>query len=219
MAGFEAERGVLSLPLVVLAGTVGSILGGTAWYGVGRALGLERLSRWAARGGRWLTLSPEEVVRSEKWFARWGLTAVCIGRALPDVREVIRIPGRDCQDALLDVSALVLARRSSVDDNADGAGYVLAKRYTQVEQWLNPVTDLFMAPASRFMPYVCSDTAPNAKGAWGRENQLRKFHDLCRVRAWSAIEPCRRERGAFSPCLWATHRNGATATIWPRGRP
>jgi hypothetical protein len=58
LAGFTAARGQLSIVLVVLAGTAGSLLGALFWYHVGRRLGLGRLERLAARHGRWLTLSP-----------------------------------------------------------------------------------------------------------------------------------------------------------------
>ncbi len=145
MAGFEAERGALSLPLAVLAGTVGSIVGGTAWYGVGRALGLERLSRWTARGGRWLTLSPEDVVRGQAWFQRWGRAAVCVGRALPGVRGVICIPAGIVRMPFWRFLLWSSVGAALWTTMLTGAGYVLAERYTQVEKWLNPVTDLLVA--------------------------------------------------------------------------
>ena len=144
MAGFEAARGAFNPVWAVLAGTLGSLLGGAVWYGLGRRLGLERMKRWASRGGRWLTLSPDEVARGHAWFQRWGAPAVCIGRALPGVRGFICIPAGVARmrfrqfliwsslGALIWSTLLVLA------------GYALKARYGQVERWLNPVTDGFL---------------------------------------------------------------------------
>ncbi|MGI8839275.1 MAG: DedA family protein [Caulobacteraceae bacterium] len=145
MAGYEAAKGAFSPMAAILAGTVGSIVGGTVWYGIGRQLGLERLKRWADGGGRWITLSPDEVTRGHAWFQRWGPAAVCIGRALPGVRGVICIPAGIARmpfwpfllwsslGALIWTTLLVLA------------GYGLNAEYRLVEHWLNPVTDGFVA--------------------------------------------------------------------------
>src|SRR5687768_13383192 len=68
LAGFTAARGDLDIVLVVVAGTAGSLLGATLWYGVGKWIGPERLKRWTAAHGRWFTVSPDEVDRASKWF-------------------------------------------------------------------------------------------------------------------------------------------------------
>ena len=74
LAGFVASRGQLGLPTVIVAGVAGSVIGTFFWYGVGRWLGETRLKGFAARHGRWLTLSPEDVERANAWFVRHGAT-------------------------------------------------------------------------------------------------------------------------------------------------
>jgi membrane protein DedA with SNARE-associated domain len=61
LAGFTASRENLSLLWVIVAGTVGSILGGLPWYYVGKFLGERKLRQWVDRHGKWLTLSGEDI--------------------------------------------------------------------------------------------------------------------------------------------------------------
>ncbi len=43
LAGFTAQKGQLNLLFVILAGTVGSILGALPWYYIGQMVGERRL--------------------------------------------------------------------------------------------------------------------------------------------------------------------------------
>lgn len=92
LAGYTAAQGRGSLPVVIMAGTLGSVAGATLWYYVGRWIGIERLKRFAADHGRWLTLTPEEIDRVDKWFDRYGRWAVLFGRLLPGIRTLISVP-------------------------------------------------------------------------------------------------------------------------------
>ena len=143
MAGYQAARGVLSFPTALLAATAGSVLGAVPLYWIARWLGYERLTAWAAQHGRWLTLSPDEIERGRRWFARWGFWAVLIGRTLPGVRGIVCIPAGLARQPFgrfllalslgsLSWSALILA-----------AGYLLRSHFDRVETWLNPVTTAF----------------------------------------------------------------------------
>src|SRR5215213_5253090 len=80
LAGFEASSGRLSPVLVVLAGTTGSTLSAICWYFAGKLIGTDRVKGFAARHGHWLTLSPAQVDRADRWFNRHGAPAVILGR-------------------------------------------------------------------------------------------------------------------------------------------
>ena len=69
-AAFQAARGQLHWPLVILAGAIGSLVGTLPWYFAGRLLGLDRVLRFADRHGRWLTLSRNDIERAERWFVQ-----------------------------------------------------------------------------------------------------------------------------------------------------
>ena len=144
MAGFTAARGALNMVGVVVAGTVGSLAGVLLWYYIGRWIGLERLKRWAAKHGRWLTISPEEVDEAAAWFDRHCGKAVLIGRLIPAVRTLISVPAGVAGMALmrfLTYSALGTALWTAL---LAAAGYLLEDQYQKVGDYLNPVSNVIL---------------------------------------------------------------------------
>ncbi len=139
LAGFVSTARGMTWWAAVLAGTAGSVLGSLVWYGLGRWLGLERLLRWSARHGRWLTLTPAELRRAHGWFQRWGWWAVAVGRCLPGVRGVICIPAGLAAmpfGAFLVSGTLgALAWCALLVE----AGRLLRSEYDRVQAWLDPV--------------------------------------------------------------------------------
>jgi membrane protein DedA with SNARE-associated domain len=89
LAGFTASQGTFSLPGAVAWTTAGSVLGALALYGLGRAVGAERVRTLAAR----LPLvDARDVDVAERWFRRHGEVAVLVGRMVPVVRSAISVP-------------------------------------------------------------------------------------------------------------------------------
>jgi len=89
LAGFTASRGSFDLASVIIATTVGSLVGAIVLYALGRWVGVERLARVADRIP--LT-SAADVEKAMAWFHRFGPVAVLIGRFIPIVRSLISIP-------------------------------------------------------------------------------------------------------------------------------
>jgi membrane protein YqaA with SNARE-associated domain len=85
-------RGEIGVPAVIVAGTLGSGVGALLWYYAGRWVGVDRLKRFAASHGRWLTLTPSEIDRVDRWFDRRGRWAVLFGRMIPGIRTLISVP-------------------------------------------------------------------------------------------------------------------------------
>ena len=139
LAGFAAARGQLSLLGVFLAGTAGSLSGALVWYGVGRWLGRERLRRFAARHGRWLTLSPAEVDRAGAWFARRGGLTVLVGRVVPGVRSLISVPAGVAGMPL--TPFLVHSALGTIvwTGLLTAAGYGLGESYRSVGRFIEPI--------------------------------------------------------------------------------
>ncbi len=142
LAGFSAASGEMSLFLVIVAGSIGSLAGAVFWYYVGALVGERRLKRWSERHGRWLTLSPDEVDEASAWFARHGGKAVFFGRLVPAVRTLISVPAG--------ISAMPMGRFLAYSTAGTIlwttflalAGYFLESQYAAVEGWVNPVSNV-----------------------------------------------------------------------------
>lgn len=142
LAGFTALRGGTSLVLTIVAGTVGSIAGALLYYWLGQKLGLERIEEFAARHGRWLTLTPEEVRRANAWFERHGRAAVFFGRLVPGVRTLISVPAGISGMPMAQFVAWSTAGTVIWTGLLAGAGYLLGNNYDLVAAWLNPVANV-----------------------------------------------------------------------------
>ncbi len=92
LAGYMTRTGQLSMAGVVLAGTLGSVLGAVALYYFGRKLGYRRTLEFAKHHGRWITLCEPDIQRAKGWFDRHGAAAVLLCRVVPGVRSLISIP-------------------------------------------------------------------------------------------------------------------------------
>lgn len=144
LAGFTAARGGLSLVGVVLAGTLGSLAGASLWYLVGRWLGCERLKRWAARHGRWLTVAPQEIDEAATWFRRHCGAAVLLGRLIPTVRTLISVPAGIAGMALPRFLAFTAIGTALWTGLLAAAGYLLEDQYGRVQAWLNPASNAIL---------------------------------------------------------------------------
>ena len=91
-AGFVARRGDGSVIVMVLAATIGSVLGALILYAIAAAIGPERIHRFVVRFGRWFGVKENDMVRAEEWFDRRSNISVLVGRCVPLIRSLVSIP-------------------------------------------------------------------------------------------------------------------------------
>ena len=92
-AAYMAAEGRMSMSLVILFSTIGSIIGASANYVVSYYVGRPVIYRFVeSRLGRMFLLNREKMEAAEKYFDRKGAMATLIGRLLPGVRHLISIP-------------------------------------------------------------------------------------------------------------------------------
>ncbi|HEY8551828.1 MAG TPA: DedA family protein [Thermaerobacter sp.] len=146
-AGFLTTFGAMTLPGVILAATVGSVLGALLLYGAGRALGRRRLEALTRRYGHYLGIQPEHVAKAEDWFARYGPWAVLIGRVVPIVRSLISIPAGLAEMPLSVFLVYTVVGTVAWNTALAGAGAALGAAWPLVEQWVRLYQHLLLVAA------------------------------------------------------------------------
>ena len=86
--GYTFAPGLSAYLAIVVAGTVGYLIGSVIGWEIGDRGGRPYLERH----GRWLHLDDARLDRAEAWFERWGDWAVFLGRLTPLVRSFVSIP-------------------------------------------------------------------------------------------------------------------------------
>ena len=87
-AGYLAAKGEMSLPLVIVCGMLGSVLGALANYGLAAWLG----RAFVHRMGRYVLVSEKSLERSERFFSAHGEISTFVARMLPVIRHLISLP-------------------------------------------------------------------------------------------------------------------------------
>lgn len=92
-AAYLASQGKMNLLLIILAGTLGSIIGASVNYGLSMILGRPLIYKLAGtRLARILLITPEKIANAEKYFLSNACSATFFGRLIPVVRHLISIP-------------------------------------------------------------------------------------------------------------------------------
>ncbi|HIJ82457.1 MAG TPA: DedA family protein, partial [Desulfuromonadales bacterium] len=87
-AGYLVHQGKMNMVLVILCGTIGSLIGAYANYFVSHYLGRPLILKY----GKYVLISPEKFIRVERFFLKHGEISTFIGRLLPVIRHLISIP-------------------------------------------------------------------------------------------------------------------------------
>ena len=87
-AGYLVSIGQFSLIGAATMGALGCNIGSTVAYYVAATGGRKAFERW----GGYVLVSPHEIDRAERFFARYGAVTVFVGRLLPVVRTFIAFP-------------------------------------------------------------------------------------------------------------------------------
>ena len=92
LAGFETGRGHFNYFLMVIAATIGSVVGALVLYYVAHFVGEHRIRALVRRYGRWFQVSEADIDRADGWFDRYSTLAVLVCRCVPIIRSLVSIP-------------------------------------------------------------------------------------------------------------------------------
>ncbi len=142
LGGFYVQQGQLDFLPVVLAGLLGTVLGALPWYGLGRLVNEKRMEVWLTHNGKWIGISPDELARSRRWFARYGSALVFWGRLVPGIRTLISVPAGIEIMPLAPFLIWTTAGTLIWTLLLTFAGYVLGVSYMNVGIWLEPFSNV-----------------------------------------------------------------------------
>lgn len=134
IAGYLAGEGQFNVALVALAATVGSVVGALVLYGLGRAIGEDRLKRWLDRVP---LVDLDDLERADRWFDRYGRWAVLIGRVIPVVRSLVSIPAGADRMPLGQFVGLTALGSGVWNAIFVGLGYALGSQWQQIGRYSN----------------------------------------------------------------------------------
>jgi membrane protein DedA with SNARE-associated domain len=144
-AGFVARDGRATLIGMIVAATIGSVIGAWILYGIAAAVGPERFHRFVVRHGRWFRLTSADITKAERWFDRRAVVGVLVGRCVPLVRSLVSIPA-GFRRMPFATFTLYTALGSLIWNTAlIGAGYLLRDNWHDVEPILEWVQYLVIA--------------------------------------------------------------------------
>lgn len=87
-AGYLAQQGRMNMAIVILCGTLGSLIGAYANYFAARYLGRPLLLKY----GKYVWITEKKFAKVETFFKNHGEVSTFIGRLLPVVRHLISLP-------------------------------------------------------------------------------------------------------------------------------
>jgi membrane protein DedA with SNARE-associated domain len=86
--GYMASLGKINWLLAAVIGTLGTGFGSAIGYAIGAWGGKALVDKY----GKYLGVTPDKMVWAEKWFCKFGESAVFYTRLLPVVRTIVNIP-------------------------------------------------------------------------------------------------------------------------------
>jgi membrane protein DedA with SNARE-associated domain len=142
LSGFISHRSAeMSLGWVIVAGSIGSLVGTFFWYYLGRQVDKAQLMILTAKYGKWLTLKPKDIEKAIAFFQRGGGNwVVGFGRVVPGVRTYVSVPAGLTKMPLLPY--LIYSAIGTILWTAALAiaGYILGNQFEQVSAFIAPVS-------------------------------------------------------------------------------
>ncbi len=144
-AGFVAQQGAgvvtaaesdTTVIGMMIAATIGSVVGALILYFVSAAIGPDRLRAFVEKFGKWFGVKSSDLVRAEAWFDRRSVVAVLVGRCVPLIRSIVSIPAGFRRMNLTSFVVLTAIGSAVWNIALIGAGAVLKDRWDRVGDYV-----------------------------------------------------------------------------------
>ncbi|MGE3326457.1 MAG: DedA family protein [Acidimicrobiia bacterium] len=138
LAGYTASRGDAWVVGMIIAATIGSVVGAWILYGLSAAVGPVRLRAVVIRYGAWVGFGESDLDRAEAWFDRRSRSAMLVCRCVPLIRSLISIPAGFRRMPLGAFTLFTLIGSLVWNTVLVTAGYLLAHQWEQVLEFTEP---------------------------------------------------------------------------------
>jgi membrane protein DedA with SNARE-associated domain len=135
LGGALAAQGKLNFVLVVAVSSVANLTGSLIAFYLTRRYGETVI---LSRAGRWMGLSKGHLRLADRFFARFGLWAVFVGRLLPIVRTYISFPAGLSKIGYPMFTIVTLLGAIPWNFGLAYAGFLLGQNYERVATTLGP---------------------------------------------------------------------------------
>lgn len=138
LSGSLSASGTFFFPFALLSATLGSMMGASILYSIGRWGGETRIGNWLDRYGKFLLLTRDDLYKSREWFTKHGTYGVLFARLIPGVRSIVSIPAGLAEMPYLKFVLLTGIGSGIWNGSLMGAGYYLGKNWDTVKDWIAP---------------------------------------------------------------------------------
>ena len=90
-AGFLANQGGLSFPLVILTGVLGDLVGSIIGYSIGYFLEETLLLNLIKKYGKIILITEHDYEKATKWIKKYGMPVVFIGKMTPGIKSFMAV--------------------------------------------------------------------------------------------------------------------------------
>ena len=135
-AGADGAQSDTTVIGMMIAATVGSVVGALILYFISAAIGPQRLRQFVERFGKWFGVKTADLVRAEEWFDRRSVAAVLVGRCVPLIRSIVSIPAGFRRMKLTSFVVLTAIGSAVWNIALIGAGAVLGDQWERVGEYV-----------------------------------------------------------------------------------
>jgi membrane protein DedA with SNARE-associated domain len=136
LGGALAAQGKLNFIAVVAVSSLANLAGSLVAYLLTRRYGEQVI---LSRAGRWIGLSRGHLRLANRFFGKYGVWAVFLGRLLPVIRTYISFPAGLSRVRLLTFTIATLAGAIPWNFALAYAGFKLGQNYEVVGKYLGPI--------------------------------------------------------------------------------
>ena len=144
-SGFAASQGSLNIVGVIIAATMGSVLGSVVLYYIALWFGWERIDRITEKYGKYLGVKQTDIDKAGDFFETYEYKFVFFGRFIPGVRSVIAIPAGLKRMPIVGFAAVTAAGALIWNIGLILAGYLLGDQYHKIENYIGMVSKIIVA--------------------------------------------------------------------------